>query len=177
MRKRGIFTAYALRFTDAAPRNAPHSVTLQTPANTFSIEPASWRDLGALRQIEQICFPLDAWPLLDLLGVLTFPNVVRLKAVAENRMVGFVAGDLRRSERLAWIATIGVLPEFRGQGIGTALLTTCEERLNVPTIKLCVRKSNDTAIRLYLRYGYVKVDEWPRYYTDREAAIVMEKKR
>ena len=141
------------------------------------IETANIRDLGALRRLEHVCFPLDAWPLLDLIGVLTFPGVVRLKAACDGQMVGFIAADVRASEGLAWIATLGVLPEYRGRGLGAALLQACEERISLNTIRLCVRRNNDTAIRLYERYGYVKVGEWNRYYQDGEAALVMEKKR
>ena len=75
------------------------------------VEPASWRDLNAVRHLEQACFPKDAWPLFDMISVLSFPNVVRLKAVAGRRLVGFVGADIREKESTAWIATIGVLPE------------------------------------------------------------------
>jgi ribosomal protein S18 acetylase RimI-like enzyme len=141
------------------------------------IAPANWRDLNALRHIEKVCFPLDAWPLLDLFGVLTYPGVVRLKAVSEGQMVGFIAGDVRRSEGIAWIATIAVLPEHQGRGIGTTLLQACEVQIPLPTIRLCVRPSNQVAIRLYERFGYARAGEWSRYYQDGEAALVMEKKR
>ncbi len=144
---------------------------------SYLIEPAGIRDLGALRHVEQVCFPLDAWPLLDLIGVLTFPGVVRLKATCNGQMVGFIAGDLRSDEDLAWIATVGVLPEYRGRGIGAALLEACEGRIPLKTIRLCVRRNNDTAIRLYERFGYVKLGEWIRYYHDGETALVMEKRR
>jgi ribosomal protein S18 acetylase RimI-like enzyme len=142
-----------------------------------SIDVASLRDLNALRHVEQVCFPKDAWPLMDLIGVLTFPGVIRLKAVSDKQMVGFIAGDVRRLEGVAWIATVGVLPEFRGRGIGSALLRACEERIKVGRIRLCVRVSNDTAIRLYERRGYLRVGEWSRYYQDGESALVMEKKK
>lgn len=142
-----------------------------------SIELANWRDLGALRRLERVCFPQDAWPLIDLVGVLTLPDVVRLKAVADGDMVGFIAGDVRPSEHLAWIATLAVLPEFRGRGIGSALLQACEARLEVPTIRLSVRMSNQTAIHLYRASGYERVGIWPRYYQDDEDALVMEKRR
>ena len=66
--------------------------------------------------MEQTCFPKDAWPLLDLIGVLTWPGVVRLKAVSDEQMVGFIAGDPRRMEGMAWIATVAVLPEYQRQG-------------------------------------------------------------
>jgi ribosomal-protein-alanine N-acetyltransferase len=92
-------------------------------------------------------------------------------------MVGFIAGDIRRLEGVAWIATVAVLPEFRRKGIGAALLQTCEQRITVKRIRLCVRLSNAVAIRLYERYGYLKVGEWSRYYQDGESALVMEKTR
>jgi ribosomal-protein-alanine N-acetyltransferase len=148
---------------------------IQALGSMVAIEPAAWRDLNALRHLEQICFPKDVWPLLDLIGILTFPNVVRLKAVRDGEMIGFVAADIRRRERLAWIATIGVLPEYRGEGIGGALLRACEDQLEMPRVRLCVRASNQPAINLYRRFGYRRYDLWSRYYSDGEDAIVFEK--
>ncbi len=143
----------------------------------MEILPASLRDLGALYHLEHACFRQDAWSLLDLIAVLTFPDVVRLKAVEDGRMVGFVAGDPRRSQGFSWIATIGVLPEYRRRGIGSALLQACEERLPTPRVRLSVRRSNEAAIRLYRRFGYRTIDVWRAYYHDGEDAIVMEKER
>ena len=141
------------------------------------IVPATWRDLAELRQVEQACFADDHWPLLDLIAVLTLPNVVRLKAVIQSAMVGFVAGDPRPQENTAWIATLGVLPAYRRQGIGLALLTACENRLTQPHLRLCVRMSNWAAIRLYEKAGYSPLEVWPKYYRDGEDALMMEKTR
>jgi ribosomal-protein-alanine N-acetyltransferase len=141
----------------------------------ITIETCNLRDLGALRTVEKVCFPKDAWPLLDLIGVLSAPGVVRLKAVIDGRMVGFIAGDVRRSEGLAWIATLAVLPEFRRQGIAARLLEMCERAIPINRIRLCVRPTNDVAIRLYERFGYTRVGEWTKYYQDGESALVMEK--
>src|SRR3990172_4878419 len=102
------------------------------PGDGLAIEVATWRDLNGVRELEKACFPVDAWPLWDIIGILTVPNVVRLKAVNSGpgntgqvrtgHLVGFVAGDIRAHENTAWIATIGVLPSYRGRGIGAALL-------------------------------------------------------
>jgi ribosomal protein S18 acetylase RimI-like enzyme len=143
----------------------------------LEIQPAGLRDLGSLRHVEQACFPKDAWPLLDLVAVLTWPDVVRLKAVTGGQMVGFIAGDPRPSENLAWIASVGVLPDFQHQGIGRSLLRACEARLTQPRVRLCVRASNAPAIGLYLQEGYLSVDTWTKYYNDGENALVMEKIR
>jgi ribosomal-protein-alanine N-acetyltransferase len=112
-----------------------------------------------------------------LIGVLTLPSIIRLKAVIqEDKMVGFIAGDIRQSEKVTWIATIGVLPEYRGQGIGSALLEACEARVPTPSIRLSVRISNQPAIQLYRSFNYNEVGMWPRYYNDKEDALVMEKR-
>jgi len=147
----------------------------QTPAGQVVIQPAGWRDLNAVRSLEKVCFPKDAWPLLDLVGVLTLPNVVRLKAELEGALIGFIAGDVRPAEKIAWIATIGVLPEHRQRGIGKALLQACERQLGVPRVRLCVRAANQEAIQLYLNEGYRKTEIWAKYYQDGEDALVMEK--
>ena len=143
----------------------------------MDILPASLRDLTGLRHLEKVCFPKDAWPLLDLIAVLTWPEVVRLKAVEDGQMVGFIAGDPRPSEGMAWIATIGVLPEYQRRGIGRALLRACEDRLKETRVRLCVRASNQAAISMYLQEGYLSVDTWGTYYNDGENALVMEKIR
>lgn len=149
----------------------------EEPVRAFRIERAGWRDLNALRSLEQICFPLDAWPIWDLIGVLTFPNMVRLKAVAGDQMAGFIAAEIRQAELLSWIGTVGVLPQHRRLGIGTALMEACEADIEVPRIRLCVRLSNHEAIRLYEKLGYQRISIWPRYYINGEDAAVMEKQR
>jgi ribosomal protein S18 acetylase RimI-like enzyme len=143
----------------------------------MDILPASLLDLGPLQQIERACFDADRWPLLDLMAVLTFPDVVRLKSLVDGRMVGFVAGDQRESRGLSWIATIAVLPQYQKQGIGRALLEACEAKLTTPRVRLCVRTDNVSAIRLYEREAYQRVDIWRGYYKDRADALVMEKVR
>ena len=119
----------------------------------MEIQPASLRDLGALRRLEHACFKKDAWPLLDLIAVLTWPEVIRLKAVEDGEMIGFVAGDRRSSQGEAWISTIGVDPRYLRRGIGSALLHVCEARIKLPRIKLTVRISNEGAISLYKKEG------------------------
>ena len=138
---------------------------------------ASLLDLNALNKLEHACFEKDAWPFLDLVAVLTFPDVIRLKAIEDGKMIGFVAGDPRPSEGFSWIATIGIDPEFRRRGIGRALLRACESQIKTLRIRLSVRASNDAAIKLYEQESYRRIDVWQSYYNDGEAAIVMEKTR
>ena len=143
----------------------------------YSIIPATYRDLNALRELEKICFPLDAWSLFDLVAVLTFPNVTRLKAEHNGKMVGFIAGDPRPSQGFSWITTVGVLPDYRRRGIGRALLNQCEEQLSTPRVRLSVRKENVNAIQLYRDEGYQTINIWKSYYKDGSDAVIMERNR
>jgi ribosomal-protein-alanine N-acetyltransferase len=142
----------------------------------MEIQPASLRDLASLRRLEHACFEKDAWPLLDLIAVLSWPDVIKLKAVDKGEMIGFVAGDPRPSENATWIATIGVDPRYQRRGIGRALLHACEEKTKFPRMKLTVRMSNQGAISLYEKEGYRSVDIWKKYYNDGEDGLVMEKR-
>jgi len=144
-------------------------------SGNFQIEEASWRDFNELRQLENECFPLDAWPIWDVLGILTLPAVVRLKAVADGKMIGFVAGDIRRSEATGWIATLAVSAAFRRAGIATALISSCEIQMNVKKVKLCVRRSNAAAINLYQKLGYQNTGVWEKYYIGGEDGLILEK--
>jgi ribosomal-protein-alanine N-acetyltransferase len=138
---------------------------------------AGLRDLRALQQLERECFELDAWPLIDLIAVLLLPGVVRLKAVIDGQMAGFIAADLRRSQKLGWIVTLGVRPPYRRRGIARQLLLACMEQIGYPRYRLSVRRSNQGALNLYMQEGFQVVDTWTRYYTGGEDALVLEKYR
>ncbi len=143
--------------------------------DNIAILSATIRDLANLRSLEEIAFPIDRWPLLDLIGVLTLPSVIRLKAEVDHVFAGFIAGDVRQRKREAWITTIAVLPQFRRSGVAYSLLQECEKRMDVQKILLTVRKSNQEALSLYKRSGYSQANIWTNYYIDGEDGIVLQK--
>lgn len=154
----------------------PQFYQLMTNSPIFTLSPAGLGDLSQMRIIEKTCFPLDAWPLLELITVLILPNLVKIKAEVDDKMVGFVGGDARRGEGVGWITTLGVLPHFQRMGIATALLDQCEREMGMPVVKLTVRRSNITAQRLYFDRGYRQVEIWDRYYEGGEDGLILQKK-
>jgi len=150
--------------------------TTTTTDDSLQILPATWRDLLGVWRLEQACFGPDAWGLIEIFFALVSRNV-RLKAVSGDRLVGFVMGDPRPSQGYAWIATLGVHPDFQRQGAGSRLLEAAETALKTPLIKLTVRRSNAGAIALYEKFGYQTTAVWDHYYSGGEAGLVMEKER
>ena len=150
---------------------------LPSTGHVWAIQPANWRDFSQLNQLEKACFPSqDLWPFWDLVAALTLPGLVRLKVVVDDQMVGFIGGERDEIKKVGWVTTLGVLPEYRRRGIATALLKQCEESLAMPAIRLSVRASNQSAIRLYEAHGYAVVSRWERYYVGGEDALVLEKR-
>lgn len=141
-----------------------------------SILTADWRDYTQLNRLEKASFRReDNWPFWDLIGILTLPGLVRLKAMVDGQMVGFIGGEREVGKRLGWITTLAVLPDYRRRGIARALLSQAEDELAMPRVRLSVRASNTGAIQLYKSAGYQQVDRWGKYYAGSEDALVFEK--
>ncbi len=141
----------------------------------INLSVASLWDMANIRRLEQAAFVKDAWPLIEMIGVLTFPSVARWKAEIGEQLIGFVAADERKSQNLAWIATIAVDPNYRRRGIGSLLMQKAEDVVKVGRMRLSVRASNLIAIQLYQKRDYEQIDVWPKYYSGGEDAVVMEK--
>ena len=78
----------------------------------------------------------------------------------------------------ATVMAIGVKPEYRKQGIATSLMKKMEEicraqEETVEWITLEVRESNEEAIALYKKLGYVYVTKKVAYYEDGEDALYL----
>jgi len=98
-------------------------------------------------------------------------------ATVNNKVVGFVVG-LVTVEKIGRIFSLAVLKDYRGNGIGRALLKKIIdvlERKGVMKIRLEVREDNEVAKNLYKSMNFKEVDIIPYYYKDGCSAIVMER--
>jgi ribosomal protein S18 acetylase RimI-like enzyme len=80
-------------------------------------------------------------------------------AVAEGEVVGWC--DLTPKDRPVYahagVLGMGLLPPFRGRGIGTRLMTTvlaAARRARLHRVELTVRETNVSAIALYAKMGF-----------------------
>lgn len=70
---------------------------------------------------------------------------------------------LQQDDSLHWTA-FAVVPEYRGCGIGSALLSAMDARAhgeNLSRLTMIVFEENDRAVTLYRRFGYAVVDRHP----------------
>ncbi len=96
-------------------------------------------------------------------------------AMAGNKVAGYAGMWVILDE--GHITTLAVHPDFRGQGIGTRLLNELiaeAGRRRCEKMTLEVRPSNDQALKLYEKNGFVSYGVRPGYYSDTgEDAVIM----
>jgi len=96
------------------------------------------------------------------------PGALFLAACCGSGPAGFLLVEPRRAGKLRHTADLhmGVRPEARGRGIGSALLGTALRRLREQTaveiVYLMVRADNKPALRLYRRHGFETLAVLPR---------------
>jgi ribosomal-protein-alanine N-acetyltransferase len=107
----------------------------------------------------------DPWMTLgqdfdSLLRTVRLPGRERYVAHVNGRLAGFLLLNLQGTFA-GYIQTIGMAPEFRGQGYGTQLIAFAEQRIlrDHQNVFLCVSSFNRTARRLYASLGYREVGE------------------
>jgi len=103
---------------------------------------------------------------------------IYLVAKVNEKAVGYIGMWKVLNE--GHITNVAVHPEFRHQGIGdqlvSELLSLCEKE-NIDLVTLEVRKSNQNAIKLYEKHGFVAEGIRKAYYQDnKEDAIIMWKR-
>jgi [ribosomal protein S18]-alanine N-acetyltransferase len=131
-------------------------------------------DLEAVRGVEQACFD-DPWTLAGWHEELARDD--RRWHVGRTGTDGEVAGfaGLLLAPDAAHVLRLAVRPERRGHGAGARLveaLLAQAEAAGLPAT-LEVRASNQAAMSLYRRQGFVSHGLRPRYYADREDAVVL----
>jgi ribosomal protein S18 acetylase RimI-like enzyme len=142
----------------------------------LQILPAREDDFSELHPLASACFESD-WTWLNSIGILTLPNILRFKAVdtKTGKLIGFIASEIPNQEAVSWILTVCVSPIYRRMGVAQRLLAVCELAGKALRYRLCVRRSNESAQRLYEQVGYQQVGVWTNYYPN-EDAFVFEKK-
>ncbi len=132
------------------------------------------KDADAVAAIEQQIFS-QPWSRQGFLDAVNLANTVFLVAEENNRIVGYIGMYVAMDE--GEITNVAVAPVERCHGIGGMLiaeLLKIAENKGIARIVLEVRVSNDSAIRLYERNGFVQCGVRRGFYEfPKEDAYVM----
>lgn len=128
-------------------------------------------------ELEKLCFD-DPWTLNSFEAELN--NNISEYIVAIDEETGTVAGygGVWFMYDCADITNIAVAPKMRRGGLGEkilTLLTDISKERGMMSITLEVRASNEPAIALYKKCGFVECGLRKRYYQGNEDALLMSK--
>lgn len=131
-------------------------------------------DLDAIERIERRSYPTP-WSRSMFAGEISKPTGLCLGAFQGADMLGYLI--VARYVDAWHIMNVAVDERYRGRGVAGAMLERLFEMTGDDVERgytLEVRVSNDTAIALYRRLGFVETGVRRGYYTDnREDALIM----
>lgn len=126
--------------------------------------------LDDVYNIEKICFS-NPWSREDLENQIDSGTSHFLVADVHGRAVGYMGLQIFSGE--GYVTNVAVLPQFRGQGIASALIARQMEN-DMEFITLEVRQSNLPALKLYEKSGFERVGIRPHFYSNPdENAVIM----
>jgi ribosomal-protein-alanine N-acetyltransferase len=139
----------------------------------YSIKLAGEDDIRKIVEIENVSFP-SPWTENAFRHEIENPRAHLFVAAAED---GAISGyyDMWLYSGEGHLLNICVAPEYRGKGLGKALLEhalATAENAGADGVYLEVRPSNDAAISLYEKYGFIQVGTRKGYYQDGEDALL-----
>ncbi len=135
-------------------------------------------DLDGIIEVENMSYT-NPWTGSMLKSSLIDPKSLNFITVDQtgNKIVGFILNLLIMDE--LHVLNIAVIPSYRRSGIGSSLMETSiktAEQLGVNAFFLEVRRSNVSALTLYIKQGFSVIGVRRGYYSDnREDALVMKK--
>ncbi len=140
----------------------------------IEIVPMTKNDLLDVVVIERLCFG-DRWSVQAFAGELDNPSSSYFVAKEDGKIIGFCGYWLILEE--AHITTIAVHPAQQRRYIGELLLLSLIEhaaKAGAKWLTLEVRVSNQSAQKLYQKYGFTALGRRKGYYQDDgEDALVM----
>jgi [ribosomal protein S18]-alanine N-acetyltransferase len=100
----------------------------------------------------------------------------RYLAMAGGKPAGFLMINMQGAF-IGYVQLIGVAPEFRGRGVGRALIEFAEQRIfrETANVFICVSDFNRDAQAFYQRMGYEKVGALHDFLVAGRAEILLRK--
>ena len=129
-----------------------------------------------IAQIEKLCFS-DPWSENSIGSELKNPLSLWIVAQEDGMVAGYVGSQTVLGE--ADMMNLAVHPDYRRKGVAEQLVLHLIERLRQQgshILMLEVRASNEAAIALYQKLGFIQVGRRPNYYhKPKEDALILRK--
>lgn len=140
------------------------------------IRPATLADISTILEIENLCFDSDQFTKKQFVYLIVKSKGSFYLVQYEGKTVAYLSLLSHAQTNNLRIYSIAVSPEVRGKKIGTLLINKAIEYARLhgnKAITLEVKVSNEAAIGLYEKMGFVKKNIKRCYYHDGSDAYYM----
>ena len=141
----------------------------------YKIVPMGKEHVLGIKEIDDLCFE-SPWSLKSFESEFSNPLAVYFVALKDDKVIGYCGYWWVFDE--GQITNIAVHPDFRKMGIASALMDEMVKKCSVTdvySLTLEVRVSNNPAISFYEKYWFKRVGLRPKYYDNKEDAVLMTK--
>jgi [ribosomal protein S18]-alanine N-acetyltransferase len=152
----------------------PKSMTMRTKIRAMA-------SVATAEKCARLMAGLEPWitlrrPLRECRRLFSDESFERYAATVDGRLAGFLVVGMQGAFA-GYIKAVCVAPEFRGRGIGSALIRFAGQRIftESPNVFLCVSSFNRSAKRWYLGLGFKKAGELKDYLIKGHSEILMRK--
>ena len=140
----------------------------------YNIRPVQPTDIFSVANLAYETLPERYSPTIFTQFYESFPDGF-LIAETDHTLIGFLIG-VKTNPKTARILMLTVLPHYRKQKIGSALLSFFLKEIkqyHVTRIELEVRTTNQTAIQFYKKQGFIIQETLHHFYQNGEDAYSM----
>lgn len=136
------------------------------------IQRATRADIPAIVALNEASMPETYQPAFWTVHLNQYGDMLFVAKLGD-KIIGYVMCRemMVRYIRTGLVVSIAVAKEYRGQDVGEKLMFEAHRAMrdrNIPMASLQVRKSNESAIRMYEKLGYSINMAIPQYYSNPE---------
>jgi len=140
----------------------------------LEVRQANKQDIDDLLTVEEECFDVYYYgdykfDQSDFRHYLRDTRCIFLVAVRESHALGYIAGSIApsRTQGIAHVDSIGVLPKTQRKGVGSQLLQRFIQEAQHRSCKLVmleVAAANENGLAFFAKHGFRRIRKLPKYY-------------
>jgi len=149
-------------------KTKPTTKRINTSFRDFTV-----RDINPVLTIERLVYD-SPWSQAKFTDSLNNPKTLASLLTIDEQVLGYFVAT--HSPDSADLLNICIHPEHQHQGLGTQLfdyLTQQLQTLNLNTIFIEVRASNESTLSFYQKLGFKVIDSRKKYYSNGEDAKIL----
>jgi ribosomal protein S18 acetylase RimI-like enzyme len=144
----------------------------------IKIRLAKHQDIPQLLLVENLCFDYDQLNRRSFKWIIERGHSFLVVAHCGKFLIGYGLVLLKKNSARARLYSLGVVPEFQGNGVASKLIRELEKLARLKkssSLILEVKETNEGAIKFYTKLGYMQFKKKLGYYQDHSSALCFEK--